>query len=53
MPKWFNTADPCKADSHYMLSPTERLPEIARLALAQERAAGGEYTVVMVSWGLS
>ncbi|KKJ01516.1 AAA family ATPase [Prochlorothrix hollandica] len=31
MPKWFNTAGPCKSDIHYMLSPTVRLPELRRL----------------------
>ncbi|MEB3337839.1 MAG: ATP-binding protein [Leptolyngbyaceae bacterium] len=31
MTKWFNTAGPCKADIHYMLSPTERLPELKQL----------------------
>ena len=31
MQKWFNTAGPCKADIHYMLSSTERLPEIKQL----------------------
>lgn len=31
MPKWFNTAGPCKADIHYMLSPTARLPELRPL----------------------
>ena len=31
MPKWFNTAGPCQADIHYMLSPTARLPELCRL----------------------
>ncbi|MFN5515168.1 MAG: ATP-binding protein, partial [Cyanobacteriota bacterium] len=31
MPKWFNTAGPCKADIHYMLSPTARLPELQPL----------------------
>ncbi|ELS32324.1 hypothetical protein Pse7429DRAFT_2502 [Pseudanabaena biceps PCC 7429] len=35
MPKWFNTAGPCKPDIHYMLSATERLPEIKQL-IAQE-----------------
>ena len=35
MKKWFNTAGPCKADIHYMLSATERLPEIKQL-IAQE-----------------
>ncbi|TYQ27269.1 AAA family ATPase [Pseudanabaena sp. UWO310] len=31
MPKWFNTAGPCQADIHYMLSATDRLPEIVNL----------------------
>ncbi len=31
MPKWFNTAGPCKADIHYMLPPTARLPELRPL----------------------
>lgn len=31
MPKWFNTAGPCKADIHYMLPPLARLPELPRL----------------------
>ena len=31
MPKWFNTAGPCKADIHYLLSPTVRLPELKAL----------------------
>ena len=35
MQKWFNTTGPCKADIHYMLSATERLPEIKQL-IAQE-----------------
>jgi AAA-like domain len=35
MKKWFNTAGPCKADIHYILSATERLPEIKQL-IAQE-----------------
>ena len=35
MKKWFNTAGPCKANIHYMLSATERLPEIKQL-IAQE-----------------
>ena len=35
MQKWFNTASPCQADIHYMLSATERLPEIKQL-IAQE-----------------
>jgi hypothetical protein len=35
MPRWFNTAGPCKADIHYMLSPTQRLPQLEQL-IAQE-----------------
>jgi ATPase family associated with various cellular activities (AAA) len=31
MTKWFNTAGPCQPDIHYMLSPTERLPELKQL----------------------
>jgi hypothetical protein len=31
MPKWFNTAGPCKADLHYMLPPVARLPQLTRL----------------------
>ncbi len=35
MPRWFNTAGPCKADIHYMLPPTVRLPNLERF-IAQE-----------------
>jgi hypothetical protein len=35
MSRWFNTAGPCKANTHYMLSPTIRLPSLERL-IAQE-----------------
>ncbi|WP_017328040.1 AAA family ATPase [Synechococcus sp. PCC 7336] len=35
MPKWFNTAGPCKADIHYMLSPLARLPQVNR-TIAQQ-----------------
>jgi hypothetical protein len=35
MPRWFNTAGPCRSDIHYMLSPTQRLPKIEPL-IAQE-----------------
>jgi hypothetical protein len=35
MPRWFNTAGPCKANIHYMLPPTQRLPQLERL-IAQE-----------------
>ncbi|MGF1522981.1 MAG: ATP-binding protein [Leptolyngbyaceae cyanobacterium] len=31
MPKWFNTAGPCKADLHYMLPPLARLPGLTKL----------------------
>jgi type II secretory pathway predicted ATPase ExeA len=31
MPKWFNTAGPCKPDIHYMLPPLDRLPNLERL----------------------
>jgi ATPase family associated with various cellular activities (AAA) len=31
MPRWFNIAGPCKADKHYMLPPTARLPDLEQL----------------------
>ncbi|MDF5731437.1 MAG: AAA family ATPase [Rhizonema sp. PD38] len=31
MSRWFNTARPCQADIHYMLSPTSRLPDLELL----------------------
>jgi hypothetical protein len=31
MPRWFNTAGPCRLDQHYMLPPLARLPKIAKL----------------------
>ena len=31
MPKWFNTAGPCQPDIHYMLSSSERIPELKQL----------------------
>ncbi len=31
MSRWFNIAGPCKADKHYMLSPTSRLPDLEKL----------------------
>jgi hypothetical protein len=31
MPRWFNTAGPCRLDKHYMLPPLVRLPKVARL----------------------
>ncbi|BAZ16463.1 hypothetical protein NIES4071_83400 [Calothrix sp. NIES-4071] len=35
MPRWFNTTGHCRADIHYMLSPTSRLPDLEGL-IAQE-----------------
>ncbi|WP_333305124.1 ATP-binding protein, partial [Microcoleus sp. K4-C2] len=35
MPRWFNTAGPCRDDIHYMLPATRRLPNLERL-IAQE-----------------
>ncbi len=35
MPKWFNTAGPCRPDKNYMLPAIERLPPLDRL-IAQE-----------------
>ncbi|MEO1762267.1 MAG: ATP-binding protein [Cyanobacteria bacterium J06629_18] len=31
MSRWFNTAGPCKAEKHYMLPPTSRLPDLSIL----------------------
>lgn len=31
MSRWFNIAGPCKADKHYTLSPTSRLPNLSML----------------------
>ncbi|WP_304608700.1 hypothetical protein [Hyalangium versicolor] len=31
MPRWFNTAGPCRPDYHYMLPPLRRLPEVRQL----------------------
>ena len=31
MSRWFNTAGPCQADIHYMLSPMSRMPNLERL----------------------
>ena len=31
MPRWFNTAGPCRADKHYMLPATSRLPDLSML----------------------
>lgn len=35
MSRWFNIAGPCKADKHYMLPPTSRLPDLEQI-IAQE-----------------
>ena len=31
MTKWFNTAGPCKATIHYLVPPSQRLPNLVRL----------------------
>ncbi len=31
MSRWFNIAGPCRADKHYMLPPTSRLPDLDTL----------------------
>ena len=31
MPRWFNIAGPCKADKHYTISATSRLPDLSML----------------------
>jgi hypothetical protein len=31
MPRWFNTAGPCRLTKHYMLPPLVRLPQLIRL----------------------
>ena len=35
MPRWFNTAGPCKADIHYTLPTGDRLPSLTRLIAQQ------------------
>jgi type II secretory pathway predicted ATPase ExeA len=35
MPKWFNTAGPCKPDIHYMLPPLQRLPNLEQVVAQQ------------------
>lgn len=35
MPRWFNVAGPCSPDIHYILTVTDRLPEVARLVEQQ------------------
>src|SRR6476469_10102285 len=35
MPRWFNTAGPCREDIHYVLPATRRIPSLERL-IAQE-----------------
>ncbi len=31
MPRWFNTAGPCRAEDHYLISPMNRLPRVQKL----------------------
>ena len=35
MPRWFNTAGPCREDIHYLLPATRRLPNLERLIAQQ------------------
>jgi predicted AAA+ superfamily ATPase len=35
MPRWFNTAGPCRADIHYMLPAIRRVPSLERLIVQQ------------------
>ncbi|MCY7383837.1 MAG: hypothetical protein LH628_14890 [Microcoleus sp. CAN_BIN18] len=35
MPRWFNTAGPCRADIHYMLPAISRVPNLERLIAQQ------------------
>ena len=35
MPRWFNTAGPCRDDIHYLLPATRRLPNLERLIAQQ------------------
>jgi hypothetical protein len=35
MPRWFNTAGPCRPDRHYMLPATARLPDLLQLIAQQ------------------
>ncbi len=35
MLKWFNTAGPCKADTHDLLPPLARLPQVYQLVEQQ------------------
>lgn len=35
MPRWFNTAGPCRDDIHYLLPATRRLPDLERLITQQ------------------
>ncbi len=35
MPRWFNTAGPCRDDIHYVLPATRRLPSLERLIAQQ------------------
>jgi AAA domain len=35
MPRWFNTAGPCKSDIHYILPSLHRLPQVEQLIAQQ------------------
>ena len=35
MPRWFNTAGPCREDIYYLLPATRRLPNLERLIAQQ------------------
>jgi hypothetical protein len=35
MPRWFNTAGPCRADIHYMLPAIRRVPSLERLIVQE------------------
>ncbi|MBI2389017.1 MAG: ATP-binding protein [Deltaproteobacteria bacterium] len=35
MPRWFNTAGPCKAELHYMLTAERRIPDVRQLVEEQ------------------
>ncbi|MBW4669019.1 MAG: hypothetical protein KME60_16735 [Cyanomargarita calcarea GSE-NOS-MK-12-04C] len=45
MSRWFNTAGPCKADIHYMLSATSRLPNLEQV-IALALSTGVEHSNV-------
>jgi hypothetical protein len=44
MPRWFNTAGPCRADIHYMLPAIRRVPSLERLIVQQNYAVLYGYT---------